>query len=211
MVAYRTESEPFSGSDAFIRIERTRTFDRTGAEYVRHVVRHPGGSVVVAIVDGQALCVEQYRPAVQEVLLELPAGRPEDGESPSDTAKRELLEETGYEAAHLQSLVSFYNVPCFSDSTTHVFLASGVERKPARPVADALPTRTRLINLAHVEKLVEKGELIDGKSIVGLLIARQYLNESSGGIPHQRRRTARGWRRLPWTALGSIRRHAGRS
>jgi hypothetical protein len=85
-----------------------------------------------------------------------------------------------------------------------------VERRPTRPVADALPTRTRLINLADVEKLVEKGELIDGKSIVGLLMARQYLNESSEAIPHQRRRTANGWRQLPWTALGSIRRHAGR-
>ena len=119
----RTEtiSRPYSGP-AFFRVEETitRHDDQT---YIRHVVRHPGGVAVVAMLGKQAICVEQYRPAIRQVVLEVPAGRPRAGEAPVDTGRRELIEETGYTPVSMIFLARFYNAPCFCDGATEVFLA----------------------------------------------------------------------------------------
>src|SRR6266700_6870358 len=86
-----------------------------GNRHLREIVEHAPGAAVVAVHDdGQVLLVRQHRPAVEAHLLELPAGLVDPGEQPIDTAGRELVEETGFAADHLEPLVSFYTSPGFS-------------------------------------------------------------------------------------------------
>jgi ADP-ribose pyrophosphatase len=153
-----------------------------GDEFDRHVVHHPGAVVVVPVVprdDGgtDALLVRQWRVATGRWLLEVPAGKRDvDGESPETTANRELEEEIGYVAGRLDPLCEFYNSPGFCDEYTHLFLASELEPRTRAPVRheEAVMTIER-VGLEQVDELISSREVIDAKSIVGLLLARQFL------------------------------------
>lgn len=101
----------------------------------REYIRHPGAAAVVAIEDGSVLLVRQNRHAVGEDLLEIPAGKLDvPGESPVDCARRELTEETGYEAGSLAPLGAFWTSPGLTDERCHLFLATGLV--PEGPVPD---------------------------------------------------------------------------
>lgn len=179
---YRTESFPYRGG-AFFTIEETVTASpHTFESFVRHVVRHPGGAAVVAVDgSGQAVCIEQYRPAIEQMVLEIPAGRPEPGESFEDAARRELLEETGLFAPHLARLPGFHNAPCFCDGMTHLFLAQDCRLSEKPELPGQIPTKPRKISLDSVEELVWNGTLVDAKTILGLLIARSFLAGNPAG------------------------------
>ena len=99
-----------------------------GSTRLREIVEHAPGAAVVAVdADGQVLLVRQPRPAVGTRLLELPAGLVDPGEEPIDTARRELQEETGFTAGHLELLAQFYTSPGFSTELLHIFVAAGLE------------------------------------------------------------------------------------
>jgi ADP-ribose pyrophosphatase len=177
---YRTISRPLDGP-AFFTIEETRTtHPDLQREHVHHVVRHPGGSAVVAVHDDHVLLVEQYRPAVDEVLLELPAGRTEPGETPKDTAARELLEETGYIAERLVPVLAFHNAPSFCDGVTQLFSASGLSRAPGADKR-GIPLRTRHVPLHDIPRLLAEGRLTDANAIIGLLHVINYRNGALHG------------------------------
>lgn len=170
---YRTSSHVLNGP-AFFTVEETRTtHPAMPHEHVHHVVRHPGGSAVIAVFDDHVLLVEQYRPAVDDILLELPAGRTEPGEAPQDTAARELLEETGYTAQKLVPLLAFHNAPSFCDGVTRLFAAFGLSRAPGVDVG-GLPVRTRHVPLAEVPRLLAQGRITDANAIIGLLCVMNY-------------------------------------
>src|SRR5438093_8069857 len=114
--------EIWSGQIATVRIDRIRHDD--GQEVEREVVAHPGAVAVVAHDGERVYMVTQPREAVgEERLLELPAGKLEEGEDVLDTAKRELAEEIGKAAASWKRLTSFYTSPGFADEQVHVYLA----------------------------------------------------------------------------------------
>ncbi|MFE0531885.1 NUDIX hydrolase [Micromonospora parva] len=174
---YRTSSRPYHGP-AFFSVEETCTVSEgDGRRFVRHVVRHPGGSAVVALIGRSALCVQQYRPAIEQVTLELPAGRPDGAESAIETARRELREETGLRAVRLAPLTQFFNAPCFCDGLTEVFVTDDFEQGGTEPGQD-FPTNVRLVGLDDVESLVRVGSLVDAKTILGLLLARSWVDGS---------------------------------
>src|SRR5437588_123924 len=96
-----------------------------GSRHLREIVEHAPGAAAVALDEqGQVLLVRQSRPAVGARVLELPAGLIDAGEQPIDCARRELEEETGYAATHLEKLVSFYTSPGFTDELIHIFVAT---------------------------------------------------------------------------------------
>lgn len=163
---YQTVSTPHQGP-AFFSIEETRTtHPEVRGERVHHVVRHPGGSAVVALDGQDVLFVQQYRPAVDDVLLELPAGRSEPGETPVETAARELREETGYTAGRITFLFDFFNAPCFCDGVTHLFLATHL----SRPEGDCEPEmRVRRLPLSDLPAWLSDGRITDAKTVIGLL------------------------------------------
>ena len=142
-----------------------------GHPMARAVVEHPGAIVLVPVdAHGNVILVRQPRHAVGETLLELPVGTREPNETPEETARRELREETGYEAAELVPLGGFYSAPGFCNEYLHLCLARGLHLVGAAPEEDE-EIAVVPIPLESVPDLVRRGEVRDAKSIAGLLRA----------------------------------------
>ena len=164
----------------FVAIDRV-TIRTDGETFERTVVRHPGAVVVVPVdADGRAVLVRQFRAATGGELLEVPAGkRDHAGEVPAHTAARELEEEIGRRAGRLVKLAEFWNTPGFCDEYSHVYAALDLEivgdgtGAPTSPEEHAMTIET--IALTDVERLITERRLVDAKSIIALLLARQYL------------------------------------
>jgi ADP-ribose pyrophosphatase len=179
-----TASEPFRvvGSSTlcdagFLSVSRLRVAGPDGDEFDRHVVHHPGAVVVVPVIDDHAVLVRQWRVATGRELLEVPAGKRDvDGEAPEATANRELEEEIGYHAGRLDRLCEFYNSPGFCDEYTHLFLATELEtRERAAVSAEEAAMSIERVPLAGIDTLIASGDVVDAKTIIGLLLARQFL------------------------------------
>ena len=161
----------------FLSVTRKRVAGPDGDEFDRHVVHHPGAVVVVPVVGDDALMVRQYRVATGSSLLEVPAGKRDvPGEAPEATAARELEEEIGMRAGRLHQLCEFFNSPGFCDEYTHLFLATELETTERAGVsAEELAMTIERLPLSEIDARIAGGELIDAKSIIGLLLARRYL------------------------------------
>jgi ADP-ribose pyrophosphatase len=159
------------------RIDTIERADGTRAE--RDVAGHPGAVAIVALdPDDRVLLVRQYRSPAERVLLEIPAGTldvdPATGitEEPDLAARRELEEETGYRAASWQRLASFWTAPGFATELMHLYLATDLT--PAHPddrlgLDEDEHLRHEPLPFADAVAAVERGEIADAKSIVGLL------------------------------------------
>jgi len=160
------------------RVDRLHLLDPEGNPFERVVVRHPGAVTVVPVhEDGTVTLVRQYRAAVDAMVLEIPAGtRDKDDESLEVTARRELAEEAGLEAADWEVLIGTWNSPGVSDQLTTIYLATGLTAVPSRPdgVEEGYMT-VETIALADLEGLVADGSLRDETTVLGLLMARQRL------------------------------------
>jgi ADP-ribose diphosphatase len=147
------------------------TVERWG-EHEREIVEHPGAVAIVAVdTDGKLALVRQRREAVREYLLELPAGTLEEGESPLESARRELEEETGLTGGSWRELGGFYTTPGFCRERMHVFAAEGVEAGEAKPEEDEELELVRW-NVAEIDARID--ELEDAKTIAGLLLYRSH-------------------------------------
>jgi ADP-ribose pyrophosphatase len=150
-----------------------------GFAFERQVVRHPGAVCVVPLEDDRrgVLMIRQYRAAVDAGLLELPAGKRDVAdEDPALCAGRELAEEIGREASSMKEVARFYNSPGFTDEQTICFLAEGLREVPreAHGVEEEHIVIERVL-LADIEDLMASGDLVDAKSIIGLLAARSAV------------------------------------
>ncbi len=149
-----------------------------GSTVTREIVNHPGAVAVVAVDDdGTVLLERQYRAALDENLLEIPAGKRDvDGEPALEAARRELMEETGHDARDWTEIGAFYNSPGFTDEHTTLFLATGlieVGTDLQGPEEEAM--QLVRVPLETTWDLVASGELVDGKSILGLALAIRRL------------------------------------
>jgi ADP-ribose pyrophosphatase len=156
----------------------TGTFvDPDGNEFERDVVHHPGAVVVVPVIDGDVVLVRQYRAAIDDILLELPAGKRDVADEPVElTASRELEEEVGMRAGSLEKLAEFYNSPGFCDEHSFVFM--GLDLTPCgldRQGVEETHMTIEKVALDDVPGMIERGELTDAKSIIGLLLAKEAL------------------------------------
>jgi ADP-ribose pyrophosphatase len=147
-----------------------------GSETIREVVEHPGAVVIVA-VDGHSrvLLVRQYRHAVGRDVLELPAGTLEKNERPEVAAPRELREETGYTAQRWDLLTRFFSSPGILTEEMHVYLARDLTEGTFEPMEDE-DLHLERVSLQEALHQVRHGEIVDAKTIVGLLLAEQKLN-----------------------------------
>jgi ADP-ribose pyrophosphatase len=150
-----------------------------GSVVQRDVVRHPGAVAVVPVLDdGRAVLVRQWRAAVGESVLEIPAGlRDVPGEPVEVTARRELAEEVGFRATgELVPLSSFWTAVGLLDEVCHVFLATGLVSCDVSPQgAEEEAMTIELVPLDDVPAMVADGRLRDSKTIIGLLLAREHL------------------------------------
>jgi ADP-ribose pyrophosphatase len=152
----------------------------TGERFQREFVRHMGAVAVVALVDDgrAALLVRQFRAAIGTDLLEIPAGLLDvAGEPPEATARRELEEEAGRTViGELEPLVTYVPAAGMADHRVTVYLARTSEACVARPHGPEEHHMTvERVALADVPAMIARGEIIDGKTIVGLLLAAEVL------------------------------------
>jgi len=154
-----------------------RTVETPSGEHVeRIVVEHPGAVAVVPRVGSDVVLVAQYRAAVSRVVLEIPAGKlDEPGESPEDAARRELAEETGYEARNLVHLTDLLTAVGFSDEKISIYLADDPIPGTARPVgAEEEYAEVIMMPWAEAVSRVRAGSITDAKTVAGILIAELF-------------------------------------
>lgn len=135
----------------------------------REVVRHPGAVTILPMLDNDHVClIRNYRVAVDEQLIELPAGTLEPPEDPEVTAERELIEETGYRAQQLHKLHEFYLSPGILDEKMHLYLATGLEPgDPAREHGELI--ENLVVPWAEALAMVMDGRIHDAKTLIALL------------------------------------------
>ena len=143
------------------------------------MLRHPGAAAVVPFLDppGSAdprvVMIRQFRHAAGGYIWEVPAGRLDSGEPPEACAARELEEETGMRARSLQRLTTIYTTPGFTDERIHLFLADGLEPGAEHREADEF-MELHTLHWSEVLALVERGEIVDGKTLVSLLFVQSF-------------------------------------
>ncbi len=144
-----------------------------GCSHHREIVRHPGAVVIVPVLEGGRVClIRNFRPSLEKDVLELPAGTLEKGEPPEVCAARELIEETGYRAATLTPLGRFYTSPGLSDELMWAYVAIGLTHVGQKLEADERLTVAPAA-IEAVFGMIDSGELMDGKSLAALLLARR--------------------------------------
>jgi ADP-ribose pyrophosphatase len=144
-------------------------------EAVYDLVHHPGAAAIVPLhADGTVSLLHQFRYALGREIWEIPAGTLEEGEPFLECASRELEEETGFRAARWTELATFYTSPGFCDEELRVFLAEELSKGSGGTEADEHLEVVR-IPLAEALAWIEAGRIVDAKSIVGLLRARERL------------------------------------
>ena len=157
-----------------MRLDLLHFRDDDGNKLVKEVVAHPGAVIVLPLLDdGQVVLIRNRRWALREVLLELPAGTLEKGESPINCAGRELLEETGYLASRIRPLLSFYTSPGILSEKMHAFVAEGLQlRKTAHELDEEIEVAP--VTMADAIDLIRTGGIVDGKTIATLLYYERF-------------------------------------
>ena len=164
------------------RVLHDKLIEPGGRSSERDVIRHNGSVVILAIDSSKSkknpwIVVErQYRHAAQQFLWELPAGKLDAGEDALAGAQRELAEETGYSAKKWKPLVEYYASPGFLGESMKVFLAEGLVAGDAHPEEDE-EIDFRLVKLSDVLKLIDKGAILDGKTLTSVLL---YARHTAG-------------------------------
>lgn len=165
----------YQGRIINLRIDRVVLPD--GSESTREIVEHTGAVAIVAIDENKNIwMVKQYRKAVEEILMEIPAGTLEKGEDPLECAKRELAEETGLTAKNWHSILSYYSAPGFVTEKLHLFLATDFTEGDIHPDRDEFLYTVKL-PLAEAYNAIFTGQIKDGKSIIGIQYACKLLTE----------------------------------
>ncbi len=185
MSGFRRVSEEELFQAWLFRVDRFHLLDPAGHPFDRFVIRHPGAVTIVPVHDdGTVSLVRQYRAAVDDLVLEIPAGTRDKGDESEDaTARRELAEEAGLEATTWERLIGTWNTPGVSDQHTTIFLATGLRATASRPDGiEERYLRVEKIRLADVDALVADGTLKDETTVLGLYMARQRLS-TTGRLP----------------------------
>lgn len=139
-----------------------------GRNTSREVVEHRGGCAVFCVKDGQVLLVRQYRYVYGEELIEIPAGKVEEGEDPAVTAARELSEETGYTAEAVRLLYTIYPTPGYTNEKLYIFTADGLKEGVSHP-DDGEEVSAFWLPVEEALHKIETGEIKDGKTVIALL------------------------------------------
>jgi len=162
------------------RVFHDRVIEPGGRESHRDVIRHNGSVVILAVdpakrkKDPWIVIERQYRHAAGQFLWELPAGKLDAGEALLDGAKRELAEETGYQAKKWTPLFQYFASPGFLGESMNVFLAEGLVAGDAHPEDDEL-IDFRLVKLSDLLDMIDKGKIIDGKTLTTILLYARLL------------------------------------
>ncbi len=157
-----------------MNLDVDRVVEPSGLEVEREIVRHPGAAVILPVAaDRRVILIRQFRYAAGETLLEVPAGTIDPGESPEETAARELVEETGYHARRLEKLAEFFPSPGILAERMHLFLATELEKREAAPEADE-SLQVEELPFERALALEPGKDVRDAKTLVALSFLRRH-------------------------------------
>lgn len=158
-----------------LRVERDTVRLPDGSEATREYIVHPGAVTVIALFDsGEMLLERQFRYPLGVELVELPAGKIDPGESTLQTARRELLEETGYEADRWAYVATLHPLCAYTNERIELWLARGL-RHVGRRLDDGEFLETFVIPVAHAVDWVRSGRVTDVKTMIGILWAERIV------------------------------------
>jgi len=167
-----------SGSRVFdgnlLKVHRDTVRLPDGSQGTREYIRHPGAVAIVALFDDGAVLLErQFRYPHRREFIEIPAGKLEPGEPPVETAKRELLEETGFVARHWQPLGAIHTAIAYTDEAIHLFLAKGLTEGARKLDAGEF---LEIFKVPYEEALamIRGGRITDCKTIAALLWLKAF-------------------------------------
>ncbi|RDW21987.1 NUDIX hydrolase [Oceanobacillus chungangensis] len=159
----------FTGKVIQLHVDQVRL--PNGETSTREIIKHPGAVAVIPITkDNKIVFVEQYRKPLEKSLVEIPAGKLEDGENPETAAIRELEEETGYTTNELSFVTSFYTSPGFADELITIYITDTIE-KLTEHVAGDDDEFVEIIELTldEAKQYVEDGRIQDAKTNYAIL------------------------------------------
>jgi ADP-ribose pyrophosphatase len=168
-----------SGSLVFdgnlLKVHRDTVRLPDGSQGQREYIHHPGAVAIVALFDdGKVLLERQFRYPQRREFIEIPAGKLEPDEPHLDTAKRELLEETGYVAAQWTRLGVIHTAIGYTDEAIELFLAKGLKYRAAQlDAGEFLEVLT--VPLEEAIAMIPDGRITDSKTVIGLLWLKAFL------------------------------------
>ncbi len=158
----------FEGRVLSLALETHQLPDGRSAEY--EIIHHPGGAAVLPVLDdGRLVLIRQFRPAAGGMLLEVPAGRLEEGESPEECVRREIVEEVGYRAGHLEKLGEMLPTVGFCTEKVCLFVATGLTRTE-QALEDDEFIEIVICEAEEALAMVQRGEILDGKTQLALFL-----------------------------------------
>ena len=167
---FRVEAEETIFQGRIIRLVARDLVLPNGRKTRFHIVEHPGAVAIVPVhANGDVVLLRQFRPSIGQEIYEIPAGTIEKGEAPLATAKREIIEETGFKAKQWSKIAEFYTAPGFCTELMHVYLAKGLTPAQLPGDADEIITTVRM-SIDAALKLIRTKKIRDAKSIAGLMI-----------------------------------------
>lgn len=174
------EEKKISSEEIFdgvaIHLYRDEILLPNGNKGVREVIRHPGAVCVLPMTDdGEIVFVNQFRYALNKVTLEVPAGKLEKGEDPTEAALRELSEETGITAGKIVPMGALYTTPALIDEIIYMYIATELQQGEQHLDEDEFVNAVK-IPLTKAVEMVMNGEIRDSKTQLMILKAEKYFN-----------------------------------
>jgi ADP-ribose pyrophosphatase len=167
---FRVEAEREICQARIIRVVAKDLVLPNGRQTTFTIVEHPGAVAIVPVhANGDVVLLRQFRPSIGAELYEIPAGTMEKGEAPLATAKREIIEETGFKARQWSKIGEFFTAPGFCTELMHLYLARGLSPATAPGDDDEIIKPIRM-SIDAALKMIRTKKIRDAKTIAGLLI-----------------------------------------
>ncbi|MCD4656224.1 MAG: NUDIX hydrolase [Planctomycetes bacterium] len=157
-------------SNGLFGLDECELLTPTGEKYHRSIITHPGAVTILAfLAPDEILMLRQYRHAARQYIWEIPAGLIEKCEKPRATAKRELIEETGYKAGRIKLFSKWFSAPGFAEEELFLYLAWDLEKVGQNlDPTEKFELHMMPMKLEKAYKLADKGEIIDSKTLIAL-------------------------------------------
>lgn len=143
----------------------------------REVVIHGDVAAIIGIKDNKLVMLKHFRKPVEDVLIEIPAGCVEKGETPIETAKREFEEETGMIANDLEYLIMTYSSPGYSTEKIHFFISNNITESDVSRDDEAI--EVFYIGLDELKNKIDNLEIQDAKTVLAYYLAKEWINANN--------------------------------